>query len=155
MRSSRTWDAPKKKVTPQASSVLFSPEELREGVSTWLEQPKDQWAGCPSLVAIAAQNVPVAMAANTGVMAMAAKDVKVAMAAQHIPVAMAANTGVMAMAARNGIPGGWYLQQEDHSPCFQEHFNGVKEKREPYFLRLSKALPWWEKHAPRESLALN
>ena len=117
MRSSRTWDAPKKKVTPQASSVLFSPEELREGYLSWLRQPKDQWASNPSLVAIAVQNVPVAMATKTGVMAMAAKDVK---------VAMAAKTGVMAMAARNGIPGGWCLQQEDHSPCFQEHFNGVK-----------------------------
>ena len=128
MRSSRTGDTPLKKVTPQlqASSVLFSPEELRQAELTWLGQPKISWAGCPKLGAMAAQSVPVAMAANTGVMAMAAKDVKVAMAAQHIPVAMASKTGVMAMAARNGIPGGWCLQQEDHPPYFQEHFNGVK-----------------------------
>ena len=127
MRSSRTWDAPKKKVTPQASSVLFSPEELRGGDLTCLGHSNLSWAGCPHLVA---------------------------MAAQKVPVAMAAKTGVMAMAARNGIPGGWCLQQEYHSPCFQEHFSGVKEKQEPYFLRLRKALPWWEKHAPRETLAL-
>ena len=30
----------------------------------------------------------------------------------------------------------------------------MREKQEPYFLSLRKALPWWEKHAPRETLAL-
>jgi hypothetical protein len=136
MRISRTWDAPKKKVYPQASSVLFGPEELKGADLTWLRQPKHSWAGCPNLVAMAAQNVPVAMAAKTGVMARVAKN------------------GKMAIAARNGIPGGLYPPQEDHFPCFQDHFSGVQTEQEPYFLRLRKALPWWEKHAPKETLAL-
>ena len=87
-------------------------------------------------------------------MAMAAQNTSVAMAAQKVPMVMATNNVKMAMAARNGIPGGWSLQQGDTSPYSQAHFNGAKVTQEPYFLRLRKALPWWEKHAPRETLAL-
>ena len=94
------------------------------------------------------------MAAQNTSVAMAAQNVPMAMAAQKVPMVMATNNVKMAMAARNGIPGGWSLQQGDTSLYSQAHFNGAKVTQEPYFLRLRKALPWWEKHAPRETLAL-
>ena len=60
----------------------------------------------------------------------------------------------MSLTEKDGTLGGWSLPQRSHSQCSMEHFNGVRAKQEPYFLRLRKALPWWEKHAPRDTLAL-
>ena len=116
-------------VSPEASSCLFSPEELRkfgsqETSQMWLGQPIHLRARRPETVAMAAKKRT-----------------------------WRPENGVIAT-QRDGIPGGWPLHQGDLSHCSQEHFNGIPKSQEPYFLKLRKALPWWEKHAPRDTLAL-
>jgi len=128
-------------VSPQPE-VLFSQEELRLGDG-----------GAPPLI-------DMALVANTCTGLRQPNRVQMVMETKKLDWLRQPKHQAMAAKNRTGRPTQLAMAAKSHVSGIPEkliqgqHSNGVPKNPEPYFLRLRKALPWWEKHAPLSTVKL-